>query len=176
MKVKVTMTTTPLCIIAYVGEGEQYDAVVDGAMEAATGAEARLIIYDADAGSRLGSPLATFWSGETDSASQPNILSVQQLQAAGRSDIAGRVSTARGRGIDAVGWLPESRGAKGFAKYAEEQQADLLVIPSDLEHTGVWHRLLGVPTAEGIVNETPVPVVTVDVDGKLGAVSIAESA
>ena len=170
------MATAPICIVAYVGEGDHYDAVVDAAMEAATGAGARLIIYDADAGSRLGSPLPTFWSGETDAATQPNILSVQQLLAAGRSDIAGRVSTARGRGIEAFGWLPESRGAKGLAKYAEEQQADLLVIPSDLEHTGIWHRLRGEPTAEGIVDETPVPVVTVDVDGKLGAVSLPETA
>ena len=53
------MATTPMCTIAYVGEGEQYDAVVDAAMEAATGAEARLIIYDADAGARFGSPLPT---------------------------------------------------------------------------------------------------------------------
>ncbi|MFN0146440.1 MAG: hypothetical protein ACKVT1_08025 [Dehalococcoidia bacterium] len=170
------MATTPMCIIAYIGEGEQYDAVVDAAMEAATGAEARLIIYDADAGSRFGSPLPTFWSGDTDAASQPHILSAQQLEAAGRADMAGRVSVACARGIDAAGWLPQSRGAKDFAKYAQEQQADLLVIPSDLEHTGVWHRLVGVPTAEGIVNETPVPVVTVDVHGELGAVALPESA
>ena len=52
------------CIIAYVGDDDRYDVVRDRATAEATSSGARLILYDADAATRLGDPLPSWWSGE----------------------------------------------------------------------------------------------------------------
>ena len=53
------MVAQRTCIIAYVGEDERYDVVRERAMAEATSSGARLILYNADAATRLGEPLPT---------------------------------------------------------------------------------------------------------------------
>lgn len=158
------MTTSPTCIIAYVREGEKYAGVERAAMEAAESSHARLILYDADAASLFGEPLPTWWSGEGSRELFHKRLSPNELETAGRHEIAERVREARTRGLDAYGWLPSSRGAEAFEEYAAEQDADMLILPSDMEEPGLLDRLRGTPTTEAVAREAERPVIVVDID------------
>ena len=157
------MTTSPTCIIAYIGEGERHAAVEQAAIEAAEAAQARLILYDADSASLFGEPLPSNWSGEGADEVFSNRLSPEELEAAGRHEMAERVQRARSRGIDAHGWLPKSRGAEAFEAYAAEQDADLLVVPSDLDAPGLIDRLRGTPSTKKVAEKAERPVVVVDI-------------
>ncbi len=158
-----TKLTGPSCIISYIGESERSRPVIDMAIEAASKHGARLIFYDAAAASRFGSPLPTFWSGTRDEQ-QPELLGPGDLEAAGRAFVAAIVIEARSRGIDAHGWLPSSRGAHDLAAYADVHHADLIILPSDLEHVPFLDRFVhGTSGVSEIIKESSVPVVTVDV-------------
>ena len=153
----------PQCIIAYTGEGDHYWPLIEKAIETAKASNARLIFYDSDAASRLGAnPLPTWWSGEGLKEQFDNRLDLEQLEKAGREELRDRVRHARDLGVDAYGWLPSKRGAKELADYATEQHADLLIIPSDLEQTGLTDWLKGSPSAEKISKEASQPVLVVE--------------
>jgi len=166
------MSTKPTCIIAYTGEGERYAPMFEQAMEAAEASSARLIFYNADAASRFGGePLPTFWSGEGDGDQFGSRLTPEMLEKAGRQELQGWVLNARARNIDAWGWLPSSRGADALAEYANEQGADLLFVPSDIEHTGLGGWLKGQPSAEQIGEAADQPVVIVELEPMAAATS-----
>lgn len=151
------------CIIAYSGEGKHYRPLVERSIEMAKSRQARLIFYDSDAASRLGAnPLPTAWSGEGLKEQFGNRLDPEQLEKAGREELRDRVLHAREQGLDAWGWLPSKRGAHEFAEYANEQNATLLIVPSDLDQNGLGGWMKGQPTTEKIDEETDQPVIVVD--------------
>lgn len=161
------MATAPNCIIVYLGEDEsRYKSVFDAAVETARSSEARVILYDADAASVLGaSPLPTWWSADGERELVGDKLSPEGLERAGCAAMARQVRHARSLGIDAWGWLPSSRRAKHLAEYADQEGADLLIVPSDLEDVGILGRLKGEPTAEEIAESAERQVLVVDVSG-----------
>jgi nucleotide-binding universal stress UspA family protein len=161
-------STGPSVIICYVGEDEaKYAPVVQAAMDSAREG-ATLIFYDAEAGSRFGSPTTTFWSGDRDrdvdnQVERENVLQPADLEAAGREPIARLVNRAREAGIDAYGWLPTGKGADELNDYATQHGADLIILPSDLEHVGQIEKLVkGTAAAKDIADKSSIPVVTVD--------------
>lgn len=162
------MSTSPTCILAYTGEHERFRPLDVAAIEAARGAGARLIFYDSDAASRFGaagaSPLPTWWSGEGSEEQFDGRLDPDQLEAAGRAWLKATVEFARACAVDAYGWLPSSASAENFADYAEEQHADLLIVPADLDQNGLAAWLKGRPTLKGIEEESDLPIVVVDLD------------
>lgn len=161
----------PSSVIVYIGEDEEkYAPVVDAAINAARGSSnAKLIFYDAEAGSRFGSPTTTFWSGDRDRSVDAKVdeewrLEPADLETEGREVIARMVLRARDAGIRAYGWLPRSRGADEFTQYAERHGADLLILPSDLEDVPKLTKLVkGAADADEIAEKVAVPVITVDV-------------
>ena len=139
------MSTSPTVVIAYIREDARYAPVRVAAISAALTAKAELILYDADSASLFSSPLPSFWSA--DSAERPvgNRLSPEELETAGRHDLAEHVRNARSAGVETFGWLASSRGASDFTDYADTQGADLLVVPEDLEDEGLIARLRRAP-------------------------------
>jgi nucleotide-binding universal stress UspA family protein len=162
------MPATPTCILAYTGEEKRYRPLDNVAMEAAKKSGARLIFYDADAASRLGaagaSPLPTVWSGEGEQEQFSNLLGPKELEKAGRAWLNHTVELARAEGIDAYGWLPSSNSAESLSEYAQEQGADLIFVPKDLDQSGLTAWLKGLPTLEAIESEVQERLVTVDLD------------
>jgi nucleotide-binding universal stress UspA family protein len=156
------MATAPTCIIAYLGEADRYRPVRKAALEAARSAHARLILYDADAASRFGEPLPTWWSGEGADQMFSKRLAPHELEAAGRHRVAQYVRDARLHGLDAYGWLPHSRGAEELARYADSQEADMLVLPSDLENVGLLGKIKGQSSVAEIASQAERPIVIVD--------------
>lgn len=168
------MTTAPTCIIAYASEDNRYLPIVEAAIDTARQAEARLILYDIDAAPGglgqttdplAGVPLPTIWGGDTDAALLPDRLDVQDLEYAGRHSIAHYVTEARHRGVETFGWLPSSRSASDLIAYAEEQGADLIMIPRELEDPSLIERLRG-ETAEK-ARQSPIPIALVDQLGRV---------
>lgn len=160
----VERKTGPSCIITYIGEDlEKYAPVINAGLEAAKAHGSKLIYYDAEAGGRFGSPTPTFWSGDRDKET-PNELAPADLDAAGRTVIGALVADARAAGVDAWGWLPDSRGAEALHAYAEEHSADLIILPSDLKNVPAMEKFAkGTADVKKIIEEVSTPVITVDV-------------
>jgi hypothetical protein len=151
-------------VIAYVGEDEQYGPIFSRAIDAAKAAGAMLIYYDADAASRFASPLPTWWSSDEEDDDNQERLRPEHLEAAGRQWLADKVREARAAGLTAYGWLPSSRGADQLSEYATNHNAELVIVPSDLEHKGFGDWMKGTPSAEEVDEKVPVNVIVVDID------------
>lgn len=157
------MTNANGCIVVYGGEDAKYDPVYARATDLARKRKATLVLYDAEAGSRFGSPQPTFWSGDRDLPDDHGRLSPERLDALGRERFANRVRAARSSGVDAWGWLPSTKGAQELADYASEQNAMLVVAPSDLDSKGLGDWIKGRPSLEEVDETVESPVIVVDV-------------
>ena len=122
-------------IVAVTSEDDRYVAVRDAAVQQALDEHATLILYDLTAGEDpLASPLPTNWSSEGTEEAVSDRLGPDELEAAGRAEIADQVRQARNRGVDAWGWLPEKDDDATLLAYAAEQPgARVLVPPGDLD-------------------------------------------
>lgn len=119
-------------VIAVTGEDDRFEPVREAAVERALAEHATLILYDMDAsGSPLESPLPTQWSAEGTEDELSGRLGPEELEAAGRAPIAEQVRIARGKGIDAWGWLPNDAGRDDLIAYASKQPAPHIIVPGD---------------------------------------------
>lgn len=162
------LATSPTCIIAYTSEDDRYHAVLEAAEETARAANARLILFDADAASHFSEPLPSNWSGEKSrELFDSDTLDADELERAGRHSLAEKVRHARGMGIQAFGWLPKSKDADAIAEYAEREQADLIMLPSELDDRGLMGKLQGQSSTEETAEKAGRPVAVVDSDGNI---------
>jgi nucleotide-binding universal stress UspA family protein len=168
----VEETRKPRCIIAFTSEDEKYAAVRHAAISLARQNSARLILYDIAAGSIFTDPLPNEWGSEGERELFGNPLTPDDLERAGRHEVARQVNRARQMGVEAYAWLPADRGAPALAEYAAEQEADLIMVPSELEDPGMLDRLSG-RSVEGMESETEIPVATVDSSGRIEYQTVA---
>ncbi len=162
------MATAPTCIIAYTSEDDRYRAVLDAAEETAQAANARLILFDADAASHFSEPLPSNWSGEgSDELFDSDTLTADDLERAGRHGMAEKVRHARGLGIEAFGWLPKSKSADAIVEYAEREHADLIMLPSELDERSLFDKLKGKPSIDDMAEQAVRPLAVVDEDGNI---------
>jgi nucleotide-binding universal stress UspA family protein len=148
---------TDRTIVVYTGEGERYEGVRSRAVERARETGSTLVLYDADAASPFESPLPTNWSAEGADKRIPKRLEPEDLEAAGRGDLAGQVREARAQGVSAYGWLPSGADAEDLTSYAEEIGADLILVPAKLDDPSLVDRLRG-RTTEAARETARVPV------------------
>lgn len=122
-------------IVAVTTEDDRYRAVRSTAEQRARDEHATLILYDLTAGENpFDSPLPTNWSSEGQEESVSDRLGPEELEAAGRAEIAKQVREARDRGIDAWGWLPDADDDATLLAYAADQPGALVLVPpGDLE-------------------------------------------
>ena len=158
------MATAPTRIITYTSEDGRFDTVADVARKAAAAAGATLIYYDIDAAGVMGSPHPTFWSADNDTAIARGLLDPSELEAAGRHAVAKRVAESRESGVDAYGWLPDSPGADALVSFADEQHADLIVVPEGLADPNLLDRLRG-RSLQGVGEKAERPVIVVNEEG-----------
>jgi hypothetical protein len=117
-------------VIAVTGEDDRFEPVREAAIDRALAEHATLILYDLDASeSPLESPLPTGWSAEGTEDEVGDRLGPDELDAAGRAPIAEQVRQARGKGIDAWGWLPNDAGRDELLAYAAKQPGAHIVVP-----------------------------------------------
>ncbi|HEX6031397.1 MAG TPA: universal stress protein [Tepidiformaceae bacterium] len=161
------MTTSPKVIIAYMSEDERFRSVLEAAEETAAAANARLILFDADAASRFSDPLPTEWSGEGAGELFGDALMPDDLERAGRHGFAEQVRHARSRGIQAFGWLPKAKDADAIAEYADREHADLIMLPSHLEEPGLLGKLKGESSVEEAAEKAGRPVAVIDEGGNV---------
>lgn len=159
------MTTAPTCIIAYASEHDKYPALGKLAIETAQAAQAKLILYDIDAATLFTSPTPTAWSGGGTKDDLPQMLLPEDLEAAGRGSIAEQVASARRAGVDAYGWLPNTKGSDGLAHYADAVGADLIMLPQEFAEPGLFARLRGASAAAAL-KDTHRPIVVVKDNGE----------
>lgn len=122
------------CFVVATDETGRYDGSVAKALERASTEGARVILYDVTApGSAFSDPRPNEWAGEGEREQYEQPLDPVALEKLGRHELAVQVNDARQRGVDAFGWLPSNFGGDALAQYAAQQQADLVILPADLE-------------------------------------------
>ncbi|HVL53593.1 MAG TPA: hypothetical protein VM344_04980 [Vitreimonas sp.] len=120
--------TTILAIVAEQGG----DAVRQRAIELARESGAGVILWDADAGTRLlEDPLPNQWSGHGQEEQFGDRLTINDLEAAGRAPLARQVAEVQSAGVQAWGWLPSDQDADGLRDYARRQGARIVVVAAD---------------------------------------------
>ncbi len=157
------MNSMPTVVVAYIREDERYAPVTLAAIEAARSAGAQLILYDADSASRMSEPLPGTWSADNGERPFGDRLTPEEIESAGRHELAEQVRAARTSGIDTFGWLASTRGASDFLDYADAQGAGLLVVPDDMQDEGLLARLRGAPAPGEIEGKADRAVLTVPV-------------
>ena len=160
------MATSPTCIIAYTSEDNSFPEVRTAAIETARASNARLILYDIDAATPFAKPLPTAWSAEGGEDQVPNRLTVTDLERAGRPELMKQLQTALSMGIDAYAWLPGDVGGDALAEYADQQGADLIMMPEEMQDPGLIDRLRN-KSVESAMEETHRPVAVVHADGEV---------
>lgn len=126
------------CIVVATDETGRYDASIARALDLAAGEGAKVILYDMTApGSAFSTPRPNEWAGEGQKEEFDTPLDPVKLEMLGRHTLAVQVQGARQRGIDAYGWLPEKFGGDALAAYAAQQQADLVLLPTDLDDPAI---------------------------------------
>lgn len=122
------------CFVVCTDETGRYEASIAKALDRAEAEGARVILYDVTAsGSAFTNPRPNEWAGEGQKEEFERPLDPVKLEQLGRHEFALQVQRARERGIDTWGWLPEKIGGEALAEYAARQQADLVLIPAELE-------------------------------------------
>jgi hypothetical protein len=117
-------------VIAVTGEDDRFEPVRLAAIDRARTEHATLILYDVDAQtSPLESPLPTAWSADGTDEEVGDRLGPDELEAAGREPIARQVREARGRGLDAWGWLPSDSGKDALLEYVGRQPGARVLVP-----------------------------------------------
>lgn len=111
-------------------------------------------------------PPRNFWSGDRDKE-LPSQLEPADLEAAGRGAISRPgLADARGAGVNAFGWLPNTRKAEDLKDYAEYHSADSIIVPSEIEDVSFLEKLAkGTDDVDKIVEQVQVPVMTIDIGG-----------
>ena len=160
------MTTKPTCIIAYTSEDNSFPEVRKAAMEAARQAEARLILYDIDAATPFAKPLPTDVSAEGGKDHVPNRLTVADLERAGRPEVMKQLQTALSMGIDAYAWLPGEVGGDALAEYANHENADLIMMPEEMQDPGLIDRIRN-KTVDSAAEESHRPIAVVRANGEV---------
>jgi hypothetical protein len=139
-------------LVAYVSEDDELDHVRDAAVELAGKGGARVILYDRDAASAFSDPMPNQWGSQAEGAQFGDPLSDQELVKLGREPFARKVAAAREAGVDAWGWLASDHGTEAMVGYARDHDADLILLPADLEDPGLAERLKG-ETVDKAVSE-----------------------
>jgi hypothetical protein len=131
-------------IIAYTTEDDRMRPVRARGEAIARERKAPLVLYDLDAAHPLeGSPLPTGWSAEGTAERVPDRLGPADLERAGRHGIAAQVDEARGRGVDAWGWLPQRSAGDELRRYADRLHAATVLVPARDDPPGLLQRLTG---------------------------------
>ena len=141
------------CIVVCTDETGRYDGSVGKALDRAADESATVILYNVTApGSAFSNPRPNEWAGEGEAEEYDRPLDPVALEKLGRHEFALQVQTARERGIDAYGWLPDKFGGDALAAYAAQQQADLVLLPADLDQPEIT-EYFGMNDANGLTVE-----------------------
>ena len=126
------------CFVVCTDETGKYDASVAKALDRAVAEGARVILYDVTAsGSSFSTPRPNEWAGEGEVEQYDHPLDPVALEKLGRHMFAVQVKRARERGVDAYGWLPDKANGTALAEYAAQQDADLVLLPADLDQRDI---------------------------------------
>jgi nucleotide-binding universal stress UspA family protein len=128
-------------LVAFVGEDDSLDHVAAAGVDLARRNAARLVFYDRDAASAFADPLPNQWASHREREQYSDPLSDDELVRLGREPLARRVAAARREGVDAWGWLAERHGTDTMVEYARRHNADLVLLPDDLDEPGLADRL-----------------------------------
>lgn len=142
-------TETPLrsVVVAYVTGDDAHIDVRRAGQEHALAHGCALILYVADAASWWSEPMPNQWGSEGEGDRFGSRLGPDDLEALGRSDVRAQVMESQGSQVPAFAWLPKDHGSGALARYASEQGAHLIFVPSELESIDELSSLVAGATA-----------------------------
>jgi nucleotide-binding universal stress UspA family protein len=158
-------------LVAYTGEDDELDHVAGAAVDLARRSGAQVILYDRDAASAFSDPMPNEWGSQGEGRQFGDPLSDQELVKLGREPFARKVAAARADGVDAWGWLAPEHGTDTMVDYARRHDADLVLLPEDVDEPGLADRLKGETLDKAVeaAEETPagLAVLLVAADGSV---------
>jgi hypothetical protein len=134
-------------VVAYVTGDDAHVDVRRAAQEHAQAHGCAVILYVADAASWLSEPMPNQWGSEGEGDRFGSRLGPEDLEALGRSDVRAQVIEGRKSHVPVFAWLPKDHGAGALARYAGEQGAHLIFVPSELESIDELSSLVAGATA-----------------------------
>jgi len=130
----MTTQPQPATIVAVINDEEAADPVVQRATELGFERSARVVLYDVGARvSPLESPLPTGFASDGPDEGAPQLLTAEDLDAAGQAPLARRVRALVEAGIDAYGWLPDNVTPADLTDYARAIGATGVIASPDLD-------------------------------------------
>lgn len=134
-------------VVAYVTGDDAHVDVRRAAQEHALAHGCALILYVADAASWWSEPRPNQWGSEGEGDRFGSRLGPEDLEALGRSDVRAQVIEGRESHVSTFAWLPKDHGVGALARYASEQIAHLIFVPSELESIDELSSLVAGATA-----------------------------
>jgi hypothetical protein len=142
------------------GQKSELAALRESAAEFAAKKSASVLLYDLSAASYLVSP----YPSEVYERDWDRALGKQELNMAGRAYLAGQLDELESSGVQAGAILPTGHGFKQLAEWAEQEKADLIIIPEFTARPGLIDRIKGY-TLKILQNHTDIPIVLESTDG-----------
>lgn len=131
-------------VIATIGTDSD-EAVVDRAMVIAREEGRRLILIDRNAESITGATPYNDLRGDDDNRPSPDTtVDPAVARREGRNDLAARLESLEGSGVDVSGWFPTRAGLDGIRDAMERFHGEVLVVPATVRDPGIGERFRGV--------------------------------
>jgi nucleotide-binding universal stress UspA family protein len=166
--------TTARVIVAWVSEDDELDHVLRAALELGRNNGARVILYNRDSASAVSDPMPNEWASQGEERLFGDPLSEEELVKLGQEPFARKVAAAKADGIDAWGWLPADHGTDELVEYGRTHDADLLLLPDELEDPGLGAKLKGETAGKAVEEaEKAGDGIAVLIVGRDGSASLA---
>ncbi len=137
----------------------EYNALRGWATELAIANASQLALYEISAASYLVSPYP-----EDHRKRWQRLLNWRELLPLGRAPLARQLARIQARGVEAGAILPSTHGFKHLAHWAEQVDADLILLPPSLVRPGLLARLRGY-SLEALLEHTDRRVMVVAANG-----------
>jgi hypothetical protein len=154
----------------------RYRRVRLAAHRTARAAGARLVLFDRSSASLFSDPYPSgSWTADVDGPRGDRPLRGSELIELGRHALRDQLNEAARAGVQAEAWLSRGVGAAALVDAVVHSGAQLVIRLADESRPSLLRRLLGDSLAAAC-SQVPVPVATVDADGRLSFVCASGAA
>jgi hypothetical protein len=158
-------------IVAWVGEDQELDHVLDAALELGRREQARVILYDHETASAVSDVLPNWWASQGERRQYGDPLDEEDLIKLGLEPLARKVAAARAAGVDAWAWPASEHGTEELVAYAQRHGADVALLPSEMDDPTLLDRLKGETVDETVEQveerDAELAILLVDEDGTI---------
>lgn len=146
------------------GRDRRYGSVREAAVEVALAAAARILLFDTSAPSRsVGRAQARLFAPLAGAGGRPGRIHTGSRR---RDLLLDQALAIEARSVGTLAWLAATAGPAGIAEAVQRTGASLVLLPAELDRTGVSRRVIR-RTLSYYACRVGAPLVSVDLAGRL---------